>query len=77
MRLFLLTVLMAVDWGAPRRRLIDLGLGLGALAVGIWWQWPGMVWGGLAGIALAALNPMGRLRAHFAPRRRPSPQGAR
>lgn len=76
MRLFLLTALMAVDWGAPRRRALDFALALSSIGLGVMLEATMLIWGGVAGFALALVNPMARLQAWARPHRRSAPSSA-
>lgn len=69
----MLTALMAVDWGAPRRRALDFALALSSMGLGVMLEAPMLIWGGVAGFGLALLNPMARLQAWARPRRKAAP----
>jgi hypothetical protein len=73
MKLFVLTALMAVDWGAPRRRLLDFCLAGLSLALGMFLGNAWIILGGLLGLGVAFVNPMRHLQARLAPRRIPPP----
>jgi hypothetical protein len=65
--------LLAVDWSAPRLRLLDFALAAALVAAGLVLQSDLTLWIGLAGLAFAIVNPMGRVQRFLQGFRRPDP----
>jgi hypothetical protein len=65
--------LLRIDWSAPRLRLFDFGLAVATVAFGLVFDSAIALWAGVAGLALAIVNPMGRMQKFMAGFRRSAP----
>lgn len=68
-----LTGLMKIDWSGRKLRSFDFGLAAVLALAGLFLQVDMLLYVGLAGIAFAVVNPMGRLQRFLQGFRKPAP----
>lgn len=57
--------LLKVDWNSPKLRAWDFGAAIAFILIGYAIESPLTLWGGVAGLVLAAINPMARMQKFF------------